>query len=414
MELLKSEFKTMVDLFESAQTDITISVPGITEEIAEALIQQTEKGIKLNVYIELDEIVYRYGFGDIKAIKIFEDHNVNVSNRKNFNVYFILIDNTGYFYFPKSRFIEKEGVSFDLFPMETSQVKRIKLLFNLLDEKEPDFEILVEEVGIAQLEAITQTLQKVESVKSKLLIEKLTADAPLAPDIGRTLETYKAKFQIVELKFKGANLHVKRIRLPNNALPFHDDMLKRMIEASLRLFYDIPEKEFLNPFFVLKSDLDLIRSKYLHHLKSREKNIISRNDLTAFKEEIDKLSEQIEKVKGSILNNLQAEIAGTREKIKENLIGFLRINIPDELAGLNDENLEIEIKNLVNGIVSRIRFPKAKDLLGEMKIEYHPYDITWEDLNNKEVLKELLEKKLIDKDEKAYIDQLAIAAKEEK
>ena len=121
----------------------------------------------MNIYIELNEIVYRYGFGDIKAIKNLNEISIEILTRKNFNIYFILIDNKGYFFFPKSRFMEKEGESFDLFPMDDNQVKKIKLFFNLLNEEEPDFEELIEEIGIAQLDAITQTIQKVEPEQKK-------------------------------------------------------------------------------------------------------------------------------------------------------------------------------------------------------------------------------------------------------
>ena len=38
---------------------------------------------------------------------------------------------------------------------------------------------------------------------------------------------------------------------------------------------------------------------------------------------------------------------------------------------------------MVSNIISNIRFPKAKDLLEEMNVEFHPYDITWEDLNER-------------------------------
>lgn len=38
---------------------------------------------------------------------------------------------------------------------------------------------------------------------------------------------------------------------PPNALPFKDDDLKRTIEANLRILNDIPEKDFLKPFFDL-------------------------------------------------------------------------------------------------------------------------------------------------------------------
>ena len=45
-----------------------------------------------------------------------------------------------------------------------------------------------------------------------------------------------------------------------------------------------------------------------------------------------------------------------------------------------------------------------------MKLEYHYYDLTWEDLNNIEVLKEMIDLKLIRPEDKIYFDELAIKA----
>lgn len=110
---------------------------------------------------------------------------------------------------------------------------------------------------------------------------------------------------------------------------------------------------------------------------------------------------------------LQSEINKSREQIRSNLFIFLLSNPPDNYKSLNETNLKNEIRNMVNGIVSKIHFPLAAKLINDMKLEYSFYDLTWEDLNNEKVLTELLEKGLINNNEKSYFDELAIAAKKE-
>lgn len=61
-----------------------------------------------------------------------------------------------------------------------------------------------------------------------------------------------------------------------------------------------------------------------------------------------------------------------------------------------------------------IAFPYANDLLEGMEIKYFKSDLTREDLNNKDIIKELREKGLINTNEEAYFKGLAIRAKEEK
>ena len=76
--------------------------------------------------------------------------------------------------------------------------------------------------------------------------------------------------------------------------------------------------------------------------------------------------------------------------------------------------MEDRIRYEVSKIISKIRFPDANSLLDDMKLDYYYYDITWEDLNNGEFQKEMLEKKLLSENEKIYIDRLAIEAKQDK
>ena len=89
-------------------------------------------------------------------------------------------------------------------------------------------------------------------------------------------------------------------------------------------------------------------------------------------------------------------------------------NPPDNSNNLFDDVLEDNIKYEVSKIITKIKFPDASSLLDDMKLDYYYYDITWEDLNNKDFQNEMLEKHLLSENEKTYIDSLAIEAKVDK
>ena len=55
-----------------------------------------------------------------------------------------------------------------------------------------------------------------------------------------------------------------------------------------------------------------------------------------------------------------------------------------------------------------MKFPEAKELLDEIDINVFYYDITWEDLNNKDVLKEMVKKGLFSKNEMAHVAETAV------
>ena len=172
----------------------------------------------------------------------------------------------------------------------------------------------------------------------------------------------------------------------------------------------MPEKAFFQPFFQLKEDLAIVRMEYLYHIKSRENNLIKITNKGQFEDELDELKRKVEKVRNDLINNLQKEIINTRKQIFLTLVDFLKANPTNELLGLEGEVMEGEVASIANKIISQIRFPSARNLLGEMKLEYHYYDLTWEDLNNKEVLKEMIDLQLIRAEDKIYFDELAIKA----
>jgi hypothetical protein len=409
MQILSSKFPVMVDLFKSAKKLILISAPGISEVIAEALVSsQKEDGIKVKVYLELSEKSFRHGFGEISAITKLRENNIEYFSKEGLNLYFIIVDDSGYFYFPKSLFVEEEGSSKDLFFMTNQQVKTIKLLYNNLDDNDFEYENIIEEVGIDTLREVSKNIIPVEKEQSISLETKIIKDPPVKPDYGRKLDVYIAKFQFVELRFSGANLHVAKVKLPSKALPFKDDALKKAIEANLRILDEISERDFLEPFFKIKNNLDLIRGNYLYYIKKRKKNVIKRDEKSAFEEELVQIIKCIEIVKGGILNRLQEEIQKSQDRIWENLYTFLIDNQPKELKGLQGNVLQNAVKNITNKIMASIHFPYATKMLSALKLEWHFYDITWQDLKDKDVIEEMQKHKLINAKEKTYFEELAI------
>lgn len=415
LNLLKSEFTTVLDLLFSAKKQVVISVPNITTEIAHSLVTTFSKGIDVLLFLEFSENTYRNGYGDIEAIDIIQKTDIRILNKNGFNIYFYIIDDFGYFYFPKSSFHEKEGIAYDLFPMTYEQILQIKILLRVqVDEDEDKIDKIIEQISTEQLNEISSAIKIIGEKEQKSVLKKLSTNPPLKPYFARTLDVYKAKFQYVDLKFKGANINSTKVKLPAKALPFKDNKLKNAIEANLKLFTNLSEKDFLNDFFEIKDKIKVLREKYLFHIKIRDKSILQRDQRIEFENEIKSIVDDISETKTKILNKLQGEINNARKGIEKSLYDFLLANPPDNSNNLFGDILEDNIRYEVSKIITKIKFPDASSLLDEMKLDYYYYDITWEDLNNKDFQNEMLEKELLSENEKAYIDSLAIEAKVDK
>lgn len=389
-------------------------MPNISIELAEALVKIKKDGIQMLTFLDVREDIYREGFGDIEALTILEKNNISVYDIKDFNISFIIVDNYGYFYFPKSRYFEKEGHSYDLILMSDEQTSMLIYIFTDNEVLNSNQNLAYKEIGDLSTATIKELVKPLDRGLKEKVEKAIKNNPPLRPDLERTLNVYTAKFKIIELKFPGANIQIKRVKLPENTLPINDSELNKAIEASLRLFTNIHEKEFFKPFISIKEEIELLRNRFFFHLKTRDKNLIRIEDLTQFNIDLNKLQVKLKEIVSKIVNELQGEIANTRKKIKNNLFDFLTKNPQKQFEGLKGDVLIEELKNYSSALVNDIHFPQAKELIKNVSLQCFFYDITWSDLNNQEVIKEMMKHKLITWKEAAYFEEIAISASEEK
>jgi hypothetical protein len=408
MNILVSKFNNLVNLLLTAKSEVIISLPNITIEQANLLKEIRSKGIEVTLYIEIEENAYRSGFGDFETLEIIKTSDIQFFHKKNVNIYFYIIDEFGFFHFPKSRFTEDEGMAYDLFQMLPNQVYQLKALFKPNDCRDEIDKGILAGSDAEVIAEISGNISQPETKAVDDMVAGLKKDPPKKPLLQRTLLFYKGKFQVVEFEFKGANLHVKKIKIPTKALPFKDAELQKAMETNLRLFNQLNIQSFMKPFFEFKIEVDEIRKNYLVYLKSRNKSFISKDRLQAFEKEVGLLCKKAGNLEQTLINSLQDEISNTRDRITKNLIDFFRNNPPANLEGLKGETLNKELIISASKIVSKIKFPMAKEVLGKLKIEYSFYDITWETLNNKEMLSEMVEKGMISPEEKAHIESKGV------
>ena len=130
--------------------------------------------------------------------------------------------------------------------------------------------------------------------------------------------------------------------------------------------------------------------------------MLDKNRKKAFNEAVKDQRAKIETVKTKCLVNIGKQIKLTSERLIDNLADFLAENpkvlFPKHkhLWENNEEYIKDASKEEAMNIVTKIKWPKAHDLLDELSIELQYSDITYEDLKNKTFIKELHEWGLID------------------
>ena len=86
LNLLKSDYITISKLLFQAKRQVVISTPNISIEIAKSLVEIKSRGIDVNIFLEISENTYRNGYGDIKAIEILHNANINIQNKNGLNI----------------------------------------------------------------------------------------------------------------------------------------------------------------------------------------------------------------------------------------------------------------------------------------------------------------------------------------
>ncbi len=397
MEFVKKlNYKSIVDFLHNAQEEVFWVSPSLTVEIAYALTELTKSGIRVSVLTDINADRFRHYEGEFSAVEILVNNSdLTLKKARNLGLGFIIADRQGYAFFSPLRGYEQDGDRYNAFKLDENSIS--PLISHFFESEEHKHDIFES----SEAEQLKQELH-IESVQPSDIEEtkeELKKDPPLRLDLKRLINVYRSQFQIVEIKFPGSNLHIKKIKLPKNALPFTDTRLKNSIESQLRLFDDIPKKDFFQPFFDVKEDYEILRASFVTYIKTREKNIIKKNDKPAFEIEFNQLVSKVLKVKDILKSNLQEEIIKTKAAIRDSLKQFFINNPTETLSELNGETLEQGAEQEANDIVGRIHFPSAKKLLENLRLEKFYYDLTWEDLKDREVIEEFKEKRLITEDE---------------
>lgn len=418
-------FSKLSSLILEAKKRVIYCSSNIHFEVSTALSEASKKGVEIFVIIDPSEDNYRSGFGDIKSIDLLEKYNVKIFEVKGNNISFIITDDLGYIFFPQSKifFDEPSGpnalkmdeflkhkIIYHYFPAKSLNEKK-EFENNIIELAECSKKELKELVDNVQNDKIESFLKEIDKESFNKVKNNLEAIPPILPDIKRLINTYSTKVKFVELRFRGAKFYNKRIKIPNDALPFKDSELKKLLETKLKLFSDAKNNLDIKKFSEIEEKINKLKANHflkkhtseidngeplLIPLTCREnKSIIKASSIKKFEEKISEIREELEKFKKRTLENLEIELLNRKESLQQEIFEFLNSNPPAEYQYYNPDFRLKKIKNDSIDIVSKIKFPEAKELVEGAEIKYNFYDLTFEDFKDDELIKEFRKKNII-------------------
>lgn len=407
----KIGFAEITDIISGTETDLIISMPNIHEDICYSIIDYKKRNNIKNVKIIVDnsENKYRNGFGDIKALTMLKEAEINIYTVVNNFVSFIISDSYGYFLFTQSRIhTGDDEIALNAVLIDPVSIVMLKNFFfkqvNNVGSDEikkglKDCEALSKEFTDKAFEEINEgisaNIKEIEKEEITNVKTELDKNPPLHPDLRRRIQTYTAKVQFVELSFEGANLLNKEIKMPEDLFPFKDEKIRKSIIARMKLFNDKLKIDEMEPLLKLREQIKDAR-KPLSALTSRKgKNVIKKEEKVEFLKAIDNIKKNIPKAKTQVVEYLDNEILNSIDRIKVEIKQFLIENPPDDIKEYSIETKERKINNYVNEIIIKMHIPEARNLLDNISININFYDLTYEDFKDGKLLEEFTTKKIM-------------------
>ena len=402
------DYSKLLSLIFETKHNINVSLPGIDEELADALIQINDK-VTVNVLFDNSEESIRNGYGDLKGIDKLKEAGVHLKECNGNLVSFIISDEQGYFLFPQSKIFSAEPVGPNAVKIDPVTIQLLLLHFFPSDE-------ISNKIITNQSDAITESVSHFQHAYKEIdehgtntssinfdekkyndIKKRLLFDPPFAPDLQRRINTYQAKVQFIELKFVGGNIESKIAQLPKKALPINSTELKQLLMTRIKMFQDISKNPKYIEFQKFKKKVEDLREKYLIPITCRPaKSIIKFEEKEKFKIELESLQKEAANLNEILCEMLEKEKMNTKKIVKSELVTFFNNNPPEEVLTFKDKIVKQDkVNEIIETIIVSIKFPEVKKLIENISIKDFYFDLTWLDFSDDALLNEFSKKKII-------------------
>lgn len=363
--------------------------PSIHFEVAEALCHAAARlgKEKVEVVTDLDEKVFRLGYGSIEAIKILQENDINIRNHTGLRIGLVVCDENAWSFSPVALYIETEPVADDLpNALSLSANEATRLLLRISDSARSEIirsntnPQLVEEAKAATVE-LSQF-----SDNSKKLAEvcKSLEDAPPVPfDVSRQVQVFEPYIQYVDLKLQGCSIQNHKMQLPPHILGLASS---REVEDRLSTTFNLIEKSSTVSAKHLDDEVRKLRDLFTRSL-GKLGRVLLKSQRKNFDDEVEKIRKQIEIHREKIKNELGGELEKTKAQLIENFLPLVMNRPPKELlfqlsgGSLTGDKAKAWLEWEIGGCI-----PQADKLITKMELECVFKDVTYETLKDIELM----------------------------
>jgi hypothetical protein len=377
-----SLFTTLTDerlCFEisNAKRHVILAAPGISLQLAEALLQANSRLSKGSVQVVLDVSakVARLGYGDHASVVKLTEAGMTVRKHDGLRIGVLICDDSGWSFATSPSLVEASpaevGGAFNAILLDATQIALLRSELPLITiEDKPGIVPNIAVVGKDPVDG--------------MIVNKVSHALEIAPpqkfDLARQTQVYTALIEFVELSFEGFNIQSRRVRLPKT-LPIiasQDETIKERLTASLKVLNQVEKPKELRDITI---KLEEIRSAYLVPV-GQAGRVMLKSKRRDFEKELSAIQNNLDKCKKTIEADLQLALDTVIESIVPELVRAVITNPPPRFRGL----FPLTEESAADFVRSELEktFPKGSELVEGMKVRIFYKDVTYETLTNKE------------------------------
>jgi hypothetical protein len=349
--------KIISDLIDATEREICFVAPGISNDIANAMVRclNNNPNILIEVIIDDDPNVIRYGYGVIEAINTLSKYRITIRYQRGLRIGLISTDVASYIFNPTPLIIEEE-------PNDNSKPNAI-----LISEQEAA-KILQSIKTTSELNNSSEGIELGKKILTEGSIKSIKIDLdkrpPIKPDLFRQMNVISSIFQLVETHLTGARVQAKTFTLTPQDLGIKNKDVANRIRAS----YKIIEHEDILELNELESMLNNIKGQYFINIPKYGKLILYES-VSAFNSAINELRNEIVKKQKSLLDSVSNKL----QKSKELLIPLIAENLAaipfDELRKVVFP-LKPDKSGIKEFVIQKLdkKFPNAEKILSDIEL----------------------------------------------
>ena len=207
-------------LIRLAERSVCFAAPGVQREVAEAMVETSNRlGPEMvTVCLDFDERVFRMGYGDLNAVKVLQEASIGVRTVPGLRTALVIVDGNGFIFTPTALYLEAEPTALmapNAIRMSTEQ--RAEALARLSPAAKAIAVAQATTSGDKQrIAALPVDIPSKHVTDSDLSTVRghLESAPPVRFDLARQVRVFEPFLQYVELRLTGAAVERHRLSIP--------------------------------------------------------------------------------------------------------------------------------------------------------------------------------------------------------